>query len=159
MSPCPFDESKPSTQQATSTISAKGPTMSKSVTGKQVDKKNMKVHGGEKGGQDDVNKESITTRSSHHDGTRSMNKTNETVAKKQLDKPGVTEEELETQPNIRSTAIKGEGNPLAEKLVNTTDPPMINKGDKGEVKRGNGGASGIILANNVMLVIIMHFIN
>ena len=88
-----------------------------------------------------------------------MNKTNKTAAKKQLDKPWVTEEKHVAQPNIRSTAIKKEGNPLAAKLVNTTDPPKINKGDEGVVKEGDGGTSGIILTNSVMLVMTMHFIN
>ena len=88
-----------------------------------------------------------------------MNKTNKTAAKKQLDKSGVTEEEHVTGPSIRSTTIKGEGTPLAAKLVNTTDPPKIKKGDKGVVKEGNCGTSGIILTNSVMLVMTMHFIN
>ena len=53
----------------------------------------------------------------------------------------------------------GESKPLAEKLVNTTDPSKINKGDEGKVKEGNGGTSGIIPTNSVLLVITMHFIN
>ena len=95
VSHCPFDESEPSTQQTTSTISTKGFTTIKSISGKQVDKKQK----------------------------------------------------------------SGERKPLAEKLVNTTDTLKINKGDEGEVTEGNGGASRIIQANSVMLVITMHFIN
>ena len=159
VSPCPFDETEPLTQPTTSAISTNGSTTTKSVTGKPVDKKHMKAHGGEKGGQDDANKESTTRMSSHRDGTRSMNQTNKTVAKKQLDKPEVNEDEQVTEPSIRSTTMKGQRKPLAEKLVNTTDPPKIDKGDEGEMNGGDGGSSGIIQANSVMLVITMHFIN
>ena len=91
--------------------------------------------------------------------TSSMNKTNKRVAKKQVDKPVVTEKEDVTEPTIRSTTIKGEKKALAEKLVNTTDP---YKGkDNGDVEDVISGTSGIVLRelNSVMLFVTLHLIN
>ena len=159
VSPCLFDEYEPSTPQTTSSISTKVSTMNKSVIGKQVEKKHRKTHGVTKKGQDDASKESITKMAFHRDETGRMNKTNKRVAKQQLYKPVINEKRHVTEPNIRSTTMKGETKPLAKRLVNATDPPEINKGYQGEVKEGNSGTSGIVLANSVMLVMTMYFIN
>ena len=159
VSPCPFDESEPSTPQTTSSISTKVSTMTRSVIGKQVDKKHMKTHGVTKKGQGDASKESTTKMAFHRDETGRTNNTNKRVAKQQLHKPVVNEKGHVTEPNIRSTTMKGETKPLDKRLVNATDPPEINKGYQGEVKEGNGGTSGIVLANSVMLVMTMYFIS
>ena len=171
LSPCPFWETEPSTPQTTSIFSTEGSATTRNVTGgKPMDNKHIK-----KGGPDETNKESkpshrdgtssmnktnkINKESipSQHDETSSMNKTNKRVAHQKLDKPGVTEKEHVTEPNIRSTTIKGENKALAEKLVNTTDPSEVKH--SGEMENVIGGTSGIILANSVMLFMTMHFIN
>ena len=159
VSPCPFDETGTLTPQTTFTISTEGSTATRSVTGKQVDKKHMKAAGVNKKDQDGSNKERATRISSDRNDTSSTNKTNKTVAKHKLDKPGVSEKAHAAEPTIRPTTIKGEKKQLAEKLVNATDPSKINKKNNGDVENVIGGTLRIILANIVMLFMTIPFFN